>query len=102
MDQAAFTLICPENLLFPFYVVLDHLVGSIQNRLGRTVVLLQLDDRSFRKIFFIVQNIVDVGTPELVDRLIVITYNTKDCGIYPPANGSAQTVPCWYPDTHPP
>ena len=77
MDQAALTLICPENLLFPFYVVLDHLVGSIQNRLGRTVVLLQLDDRSFRKIFFIVQNIVDVGTPELVDRLIVITYNTK-------------------------
>ena len=77
MDQAALPLIRPENLLFSLHVVLDHFIGSIQNRLGRTVVLLQLDDRSFRKIFFVVQNIVDICAAKFVDRLIIVADDTQ-------------------------
>ncbi len=54
----------------------DHCICHIQNRPGRAVILFQPDNRRLRKIFFKIQNIPDIGSPELVDGLVVVSHHT--------------------------
>ena len=70
-------IIRPKCLILTPLIVMDHTVGSIQNRLGRTIILLQLDHLCIRKCFFKIKNVVDIRTSELVNRLIIITDHTE-------------------------
>ena len=77
MDLFSFFILCPKSLALSAYVVLDHLVGGIQDILGRTVILLQLDHQGLGKDLLISQDIADIGSPEFINRLVVISYYAK-------------------------
>ena len=67
----------PEPLVFPPFVVVDHIVGRIQDVLGGTVILFQLDDGSIRKNLLEIQDIADVGPPEFVNGLVIVTHHAQ-------------------------
>ena len=67
----------PKSLILPALVIADHRVGRIQNVTGGAVVLLQLDDLCAREGTLKVQDIADIGTPELVDGLIIIAHHAE-------------------------
>ena len=77
MDPLSGSLIGPEGFLLSAYIIPDHSICRIQHILGRAVILLKPDHCCFRIVFFKIQYITDIGSPEFVDRLIIITYNTK-------------------------
>ena len=58
-------------------VVLDHRVGGIHDVLRRAVVLFQLDDLKVRIVALEVENVSDVGAPERVDTLCVVSNHTN-------------------------
>ena len=55
----------------------NHTVGRIQDILGGAVILLEFDHRSIRKDPLKIQDIVNIGPPEFIDRLVVISDHTK-------------------------
>ena len=67
----------PESLVLPPLVIADHCIGRIQNMTGGTVILLQLNDFCPRKCTFKIQDIADVGTTELINRLVIIAYHAE-------------------------
>ena len=75
-DQLAFLMLRPKALLLTVPVIFDHGVRRIQNILRRPVVLLQADHLRIRKDLLKLQNVFDVRTAKLIDRLVVITHNT--------------------------
>ena len=62
----------PQHLPLALRVVGHDRAGHIEDGLGGTVVLLQLDDPGAGEISFEVQDVLDVGAAEFVDRLILI------------------------------
>ena len=62
----------PEPLRPPFAVALDDRVGGGEDRLGRAVVLLELDHVGLGEVALEVEDVADVGVAEAVDRLIVV------------------------------
>ena len=62
----------PELLRPPFAVVGDDRVGGREDRLGRAIVLLELDHLRFREVGLEVEDVADVGGPEAVDRLVLV------------------------------
>ena len=77
MDPAPRPVICPEGFVFSGPVVADHGVGGVQDILGRPVVLLQADHHGIRIYFFKIEDVPDIGTAELVDRLVVVTHDAE-------------------------
>ena len=72
-----FRILGPECLVLPAVIVADYGIGRIQDGGGGTVILLQLDYHRIRKFLFKVQDILDIGSPEFVDGLVVIPYHTQ-------------------------
>ena len=70
-------IFCPECLVLPPYIVMNHRIGRIQNIGSRTIILLQFDDRRIWKLTFKIQNILNIGSPELVDGLVVVPHDTQ-------------------------
>ena len=62
----------PEVLLLLLAVVGDDRVGRVEDRLGRAVVLLELDDLGAGEVALEVEDVADVGAAEAVDRLGVV------------------------------
>ena len=77
MDPLSGSLIGPEGFLLSAYIIPDHSICRIQHILGRSVILLKPDHCCFRIVFFKIQYIADIGSPEFVDRLIIITNHTQ-------------------------
>ena len=73
--RAALVIFGPQGLALALGIVLDHLIGGIQDLLGAAVVLLQTDHHGARKLLFKVHDVLDVGAAELVDTLVVITHH---------------------------
>ena len=70
----AVPVVRPQGLILTPAVIADDRVGSIQNVAGRAIVLLQLDHFSILEHMLKIQDILDIGSPELIDRLVVIAY----------------------------
>ena len=62
----------PELLRPPFAIALDHRVGGGEDRLGRAVVLLELDHLGLGEVTLEVEDVADVGVAEAVDRLVLV------------------------------
>ena len=77
VNPASLLLSRPQGLGFPVPVVVDDRVGCVQHHLRRPVVLFQLHHKSVRIDFFKIKNIPDIGSPELIDRLIVVAYDAQ-------------------------
>ena len=77
MDQVAFRVLCPECLRFTGCIVCDHFVGCTQDVLGGTVILFQTDYFCIREHVLKSENVSDICTTELVDRLVIITDNAE-------------------------
>ena len=75
--HVAAAVVRPEGLALPALVVLDDGVGGIQNVLGGAVILLQPNDPGVLVLLFKVQDIFDVGTPEAVDGLVIVTHHAE-------------------------
>ena len=67
----------PQSLVFPPLVIADDRVGRVQNVAGGTVVLLQLNDLRPRESTLKVQDIADIGSPELIDGLVIVTHHAE-------------------------
>ena len=74
-DQIPLVVGCPKRLILPAPVIAYHSVGCVQDILGGTVVLLQLNYLSPRKCLLKAQDILDIGASEFVNGLIIITYH---------------------------
>ena len=72
-----FRILRPESLFFTFGIIGDHTVCRIKNILCGTIILLKADDFCIRKYSLESQNVADIGSAELVNRLVIITYYTK-------------------------
>ncbi len=59
----------------PLPVLLDHRVGGREDRLGRAVVLLELDDLGLGEVALEVEDVADVGIAEPVDRLVLVAHD---------------------------
>ncbi len=77
MNAASFRLLRPESLLLTSRIIPDHGVRGVQDDLRGTVILLQLDHARLRIHFFKIKYIADIGTAELIDRLIVIAHHAQ-------------------------
>ena len=52
--------------------MVDHRVRRLEDRPGRAVVLLELDDLGVGEVALEVEDVADVGVAEAVDRLVVV------------------------------
>ena len=58
-------------------VVGNDRVGGIQDVLGGPVILLQTDHQGVGIVLLEVQDVADVGSPELIDGLVVVAHHAK-------------------------
>ena len=72
--RIAGTVLAPQVLLEQLGVVLDEVVGALQNALRRTVVLLQLDDAQGGIVFLQVAQIGRAGAAPGIDGLVVVAH----------------------------
>jgi hypothetical protein len=70
--RVTFAEIGEEVLGLPVTVVLDNGVRRAQDRVRRAVVLLERDHVRPRKVAFELRDVADVGSPEGIDRLILV------------------------------
>ena len=75
--HVAAAVVRPEGLALPALVVLDDGVGGIQNVLGGAVVLFQSDHPCVLVLLFKIQDILNVGPPETVDGLVIVTHHAE-------------------------
>ena len=73
MELGALASVGPQRFFLSLHVVADHRVRGVQNGLCGTIVLLEFDDQRVGIHFFKIQNIADIGAPEAVDGLIVVS-----------------------------
>ena len=76
-DLIALAISGPERLVLTATVIRDHFVRCIENVLGRTVILLELDYLGIGIMLLEVQDVIDVRTTELIDGLVIITDNAE-------------------------
>ncbi len=75
-DRLTRWVLRPEEFFRSVEVVADHTACRLEDRLGRSVVLLEFDDLGSGEVFLEVQYVRDVGTAPSVNGLIVIPHNT--------------------------
>ena len=73
MDLGTCSFVRPQGLLLAPGVIADHSVRGVQHILRRAVILFELYDQRVRIDFFKIQNVADIGSPEAVDRLVVVS-----------------------------
>ena len=66
----------PNGLFQLCFVAPNDGVSRVDDALGGAVVLLQLKDFQFGKVFFKVENVLNVGSAEGVDALGVVSHHT--------------------------
>ncbi len=62
-----------QGLAEPVLVMRDQTRGGTQDMPCRAIVVLEPDNRRPRKVMLEAQDVVDLGTPPAIDRLIVVT-----------------------------
>ena len=62
----------PHRFRLAAGIVVDQGIGRIEDHLGRAVILLQFDYRSFRVIFFKIKDVADIGAAPAVNALVRI------------------------------
>ena len=67
----------PQLLALSSLVVADHGVGRLQNMFGGAVVLLQADDPAALVLFFKGEDVLNGGSPEAVDGLVVVPHHAE-------------------------
>ncbi|MDB6054097.1 MAG: hypothetical protein JWN25_1620, partial [Verrucomicrobiales bacterium] len=67
----------PEMFAAAARVVFDDGVGGFEDDGGGTVVLFQLHDFDFRKVFFEFEEVGDFGAAPAIDALVIITDNAE-------------------------
>ena len=77
MNKAPRPFFRPQLFVFTMRVVADDGIRRIQNVLGGTVILFELDDKCVRILCFKIQDIADIGAAELVDRLVIVADNAQ-------------------------
>ena len=77
MYLGTFFILCPECFCLTLRIILNHLIGRIQNILSRTVILLQTDHLCVREHSLKAQDILDIRASEFVDGLIIISHHTE-------------------------
>ena len=65
----------PQGLALAALIVADHGVGGIQNVLSGAVVLLQADGTHAAILLLKAEDVLDIGTPEAVDALVVVAHH---------------------------
>ena len=63
----------PEIFRTAVAVVSDDFISCLKNGFGGTIVFLKQDYLSFRIILFKVQNILHIGSPPAIDRLVSVS-----------------------------
>ena len=77
LNGLSFSIFRPKGLVLPPFIVADHAICRLKDGLRGAVVLLQLDHPGVWKYFLEVQDILDVGSPELVDGLVVVPHHAQ-------------------------
>ena len=72
-----FTVRRPNDLFDLVFVVGDDAVGGIDDVLRRPVVLLEFVEGKIRVVLLEVEDVLDVGAAETVNRLRVVTDHTE-------------------------
>ena len=63
----------PQLLLLPAMIVADDCIGTVEDLLGRAIVLLELDHARAREALLEAQDVLEVRATECIDALVVIT-----------------------------
>ena len=72
MNMLACSILGPELFALSTLIIGDDGVGRVQDRLRRTVVLLQPDDLRAAVLRLKAENILDRSAAEFIDALVVI------------------------------
>ena len=67
----------PEFFSAAADIMLDEGIGRLKNRIGRAVVLLELDDLHFWKMLFHVEQVRDFCPAPSINALVIITHDTE-------------------------
>ena len=89
-DHVAAAVVGPQRLALAAPVVLDDRVCRVQDVLGGAVVLLQADGPGLGVLLLEVQDVLDVGPPEPVDGLVVVTHHAEV--LVPPRQEAGQQI----------
>ena len=66
-------VLSPEIFRTAVAVVSDDFISCLKNSLSRAIIFLQKNYLSFWIIFFKVQNILHIGSPPAIDRLVSVS-----------------------------
>ena len=77
LNLFSFSVFRPEPFFFSAHIIADHCICRIQNITCRTIILFQFDYCRIWKFLFKIQNIFNIRSPELINRLIIITNHTQ-------------------------
>lgn len=77
IDCISLWLLCPECLVLSDGIIFNHSVCGVQNILGGTVIFFQFNDFCLRILAFKIQDIINIGTAEFIDRLVIIADNAE-------------------------
>ena len=72
-DQLAGWILRPQRFAFAHFVMRNHCAGRGKNGLGRTIVLLELDDPDTRVVLFEREDVLDVGPAPAIYGLIFVS-----------------------------
>ena len=72
LDRLAVGTVRPKVFAHARTVVGNQRICSVQNRRGRAIVLLEFDDRSTRKVFLKLMNVLDARAAPAIDRLVIV------------------------------
>ena len=76
-NRNTFTVSCPQCFVLTTLIVTDNRVSCVKDMTCRTIVLLQLDHLCSRESTLKIQDIADVRTPELINRLIIVAHHAE-------------------------
>ena len=75
-NEIAGRILRPQRLAFAHFIVRHDRAGGGKNVLGRTIVLLELDDPHTREVFFKRENVLDVSAAPAIDGLVFVAHDT--------------------------
>ena len=76
-DRGALTEVGPEVLRLSAWVVADHRVGGVEDRLRRPVVAVEHDHPGIRIVTLELEDVADVGAAKGVDALIRVPHHAQ-------------------------
>jgi len=76
LDALPHVVLGIDRFVYLSFILGNQAIGCVDNGLGGTVILLQLEQAAFRIIFFEFEDVVNIGTPERIDALGIIAHHT--------------------------